>query len=134
MSDGNREADDSDSPNCKKKKIDNENENGVSENQLELKDFIVENILNNNTNRKTVCLQGRFKNKSGVALVILEKNAFKEEELDESGYFSVDTELRTFFQNDIYGNFECFPRSAINGKFTHGYAPFPTCAVSVKVR
>ncbi|KOB72995.1 putative histidine triad protein member [Operophtera brumata] len=119
MSDGNRKADDSESPNCKRKKIDKENEHGVSENQPELKDFIVENILNNNTNRKTVCLQGRFREKSGVALVILEKNAFKEEELDESGYFSVDTELRTFFQNDIYGNFECFPRSSINATEKH---------------
>lgn len=87
----------------------------MSENQLQLKDFILEKILNNNTNRKTVCVVGKFKDKSGVALVILEKNAFKEEDLGNEGYFSVDTEVTTFFENDIYGNYECFPRSAING-------------------
>lgn len=82
---------------------------------MQLKDFILEKILNNNTNRKTVCVLGKFKDKSGVALVILEKNAFKEEDLGNEGYFSVDTEVTTFFENDIYGNYECFPRSAING-------------------
>ncbi|KAI5638260.1 scavenger mRNA decapping enzyme c-term binding domain-containing protein [Phthorimaea operculella] len=103
-------------PPCSKKiKIDKENGNGVTETSFELKDFIPEKILNNNTNRKTVCVQGKFKDKSGVGLILLEKNAFKEEELDNSGYFSVDCELRTFFQNDIYGNFECFPKPSLNG-------------------
>ncbi|XP_068624394.1 m7GpppX diphosphatase [Battus philenor] len=102
-------------PSSKKIKIDDQNENGRSSDQLELKDFVPVKILNNNTNRKTVCIQGTYRDKSGVALVILEKNAFKEEELDDKGYFSVDTKLRTFFQNDIYGNFECFPRSDLNG-------------------
>ncbi|KAJ2943070.1 hypothetical protein O0L34_g18761 [Tuta absoluta] len=103
-------------PPCSKKiKIDKENGNGVTEASFELKDFIPEKILNNNTNRKTVCVLGKFKDKSGVGLILLEKNAFKEEELDNSGYFSVDCELRTFFQNDIYGNFECFPKPSLNG-------------------
>lgn len=116
MSDGNCQNDVLAPPSSKKIKINNENDDGVSVNKLQLKDFVLEKILNNNTNRKTVCVQGKFKDKSGVALVILEKNAFKEEELDNSGYFSVDSELRTFFQNDIYGNFECFPRASINGE------------------
>lgn len=106
-------------PVCKKIKFTNENESTVNEHQVELKDFVVEKILNNNTNRKTVCVVGKFKNKSGVALISFEKNAFKEEELSESedGYFSSETNLRTFFQNDIYGNFECFPRQALNGDY-----------------
>lgn len=115
MSDGNREKDETLSPSCKKIKIDNENGNSVNESSLEIKDFVLEKILSNNTNRKTVCVLGKFKNKSGVALVILEKNAFKEDELDGKGYFSVETELRKFFQNDIYGNYECFPRPSVNG-------------------
>lgn len=116
MSDGNCQNDVLAPPSSKKIKINNENDESVSGTELQLKDFVLEKILNNNTNRKTVCVQGKFKDKSGVALVILEKNAFKEEELDNNGYFSVDSELRTFFQNDIYGNFECFPRPSINGE------------------
>ncbi|XP_013134406.1 PREDICTED: m7GpppX diphosphatase [Papilio polytes] len=115
MSDANSENDVLGPPCLKKIKIVEQNENGVDGIQLELKDFIPVKILNNNTNRKTVCIQGTFKDKTGVALVLLEKNAFKEEDLDAKGYFSEDTKLRTFFQNDIYGNFECFPRSEING-------------------
>lgn len=107
---------DVDAPCAKKLKISQQNENGVSDNQLELKDFLPEKILNNNTNRKTVCIQGTFKGKSGVALILFEKNAFKEEDLNDKGYFSADTELQTFFQNDIYGNYECFPRPTLNGE------------------
>lgn len=116
MSDGSCQNVDSDQVSCKKRKISEVNENNVNDNQLKLKDFIPEKVLNNNTNRKTVCVQGKFNDKIGVGLIILEKNAFKEEELNRNGYFSEDSELRTLFQNDIYGNFECFPRSSINGK------------------
>ncbi|XP_037875702.1 m7GpppX diphosphatase [Bombyx mori] len=100
---------------CKRLKIDNENGNNLNDNQLELKDFVLEKILNNNTNRKTACVVGKFKDKSGVALILFEKNAFKENDLSEEGYFSKETQLKTFFENDIYGNFECFPPSTING-------------------
>lgn len=102
---------------CKRLKIDNENGNNLNDNQLELKDFVLEKILNNNTNRKTACVVGKFKDKSGVALILFEKNAFKENDLSEEGYFSKETQLKTFFENDIYGNFECFPPSTINGNF-----------------
>lgn len=116
MSDGDCQKDVSEPPCAKKIKIDEQNENGVKEYPLELKDFVPEKILNNNTNRKTVCVQGKFKDKSGVGIVILEKNAFRKEELNDTGYFSVDSELRTFFTNDIYGNFECFPKPSLNGE------------------
>lgn len=115
MSDSKIQKSDSE-PSSKKIKIDHVNDNGVNGNQLELKDFELEKILNNNTNRKTVCVQGKFKDKSGVALIIFEKNAFKEDDLDNRGYFSVDTELKTFFENDIYGNYECFPRPSLTGE------------------
>lgn len=116
MSDGQTASDVSLEPSSKKLKIDHQNDNGVKENQLQLNEFIPEKILNNNTNRKTVCVLGKFKDKSDAAIVLLEKNAFKEEELNGSGYFSADCELRTFFQNDIYGNFECFPKPSLNGE------------------
>ncbi|XP_049882294.1 m7GpppX diphosphatase [Pectinophora gossypiella] len=115
MSDVDHQNDVLEPPCSKKSKIVEQNENGVSENNLELQDFIPEKILNNNTNRKTVCVQGKFKEKSGVGLILFEKNAFKEEELNNTGYFSEDSELRTFFQNDIYGNYECFPKPSLNG-------------------
>jgi m7GpppX diphosphatase len=107
---------DVDAPCAKKLKISQDNGNGVSENQIELKDFIPEQILNNNSSRKTVSIRGKFKGKSGVALILLEKNAFKEDDLNNSGYFSADTQLKNFFQNDIYGNYECFPKTSLNGQ------------------
>ncbi|CAG9572641.1 unnamed protein product [Danaus chrysippus] len=115
MSDGKCQSECIEPPCAKKIKKDEQNDNSVTETDLKLKDFIPSKILNNNTNRKTVCVLGNFRNKSGVALIILEKNAFKEDHLDSKGYFSEDCELATFFQNDIYGNFECFPKPEING-------------------
>ncbi|RVE49925.1 hypothetical protein evm_005393 [Chilo suppressalis] len=103
---------------CRKKiKISQDSENGVSNDQLKLKDFIPEKTLNNNTSKKIVCIQGKFKDKSGVALILFEKNAFKDEDLNKSngGYFTQDTKLVTYFQNDIYGNYECYPPSSLNG-------------------
>ncbi|OWR48072.1 putative histidine triad protein member [Danaus plexippus plexippus] len=115
MSDGKCQSELIEPPCAKKIKKDEQNDNSVTETDLKLKDFIPSKILNNNTNRKSVCVLGNFRNKSGVALIILEKNAFKEDHLDSKGYFSEDCELATFFQNDIYGNFECFPKPEING-------------------
>ncbi|XP_072933841.1 m7GpppX diphosphatase [Epargyreus clarus] len=115
MSDGASQKDEIDPSSAKKIKISPEIKNDVVADELELKDFLPEKIVNNNTNRKTVCIKGTFKGKSGVALVVFEKNAFKEEDLDAKGYFSVDTEVHRFFQNDIYGNYECFPKASING-------------------
>ncbi|CAK1549115.1 unnamed protein product [Leptosia nina] len=113
MSDGNCQND-LEAPCAKKVKIDDKNGHGLSENQIELKDFTPTKILNNNSSKKIVSVLGNFKDKSGVAIVILEKNAFKEDDLSSRGYFSEETKLRTFFQNDIYGNFECFPISSVN--------------------
>ncbi|KAM3968590.1 decapping enzyme, scavenger [Aphomia sociella] len=115
MSDADRHNEDVAAPSCKKIKIDHYNDNGVTDNIIQLEEFIPEKILRNNTNTKTVCVQGKFREKSGIAIVILEKNVFKEEELNDKGYFSSETELNTYFQNDIYGNYVCFPKSSING-------------------
>ncbi|XP_013184714.1 m7GpppX diphosphatase [Amyelois transitella] len=115
MSDAAHQNDVLEPPSSKKIKIDQQNENGVSVKQLELKDFIAEKVIKNNTNTKTVCIEGKFRDKTGVALVVLEKNAFKEEELNDTGYFCPETVQETYFQNDIYGNYVCFPKSAVNG-------------------
>lgn len=137
MSDNNSQKEEILEPESKKIKIDHDNGNSVADTQLKLKDFILEKILNNRTNRKSVCVLGKFKDKSGVALVHLEKNAFKEEDLDSIGYFSADTELKTFFQNDIYGNYECFPPSTVNGECLSNSsfkAPFVSCCLIVSFR
>ncbi|XP_050680229.1 m7GpppX diphosphatase [Leptidea sinapis] len=123
MSDGAIQNEVSDSPCAKKIKIDGISENGVQNKVVDLKDFIPNKILNNNTNRKTVSVLGNFKDKNCVGIVILEKNAFKEEELNSDGYFCEDTKLNTFFQNDIYGNFECFPKTSLTGVKTTVICP-----------
>ncbi|XP_041985664.1 m7GpppX diphosphatase [Aricia agestis] len=114
MSDAKCQSDDIE-PSAKKIKKDEQNGNPVTELHVHLKDFIPTKIINNNTNGKTVCVLGSFKDKSGVAVVLLEKKAFSGDQLNDSGYFSDATELRTLFQNDIYGNFECYPKPEING-------------------
>ncbi|XP_059045851.1 m7GpppX diphosphatase [Achroia grisella] len=115
MSDADRQSDDVAPPSCKKIKINHQTDNGVNDNKINLKDFIPEKILRNNSNTKLVCVQGKFVDKSGVALAILEKTVFREEELNDTGYFSPETVLETYFQNDIYGNYVCFPKSSLNG-------------------
>lgn len=93
--------------------------------QYELSDFEATKVLNNNSNRKTVCILGRFKNMADDALLLLEKKAFANSQLQSKadanscgdadlGYFSPQTKLRKEFQNDIYGNYECFPMPEIN--------------------
>ncbi|XP_059617295.1 m7GpppX diphosphatase [Phlebotomus argentipes] len=85
--------------------------------QYDFSQFQLDRILNSNSGSKTVSLLGRFKNLSQEkrAIVILEKKAFTEADLtSKTGFFSDSTTLRKEFVNDIYGNFECFPRPDIN--------------------
>lgn len=133
MSDGNCQSNIVEASCAKKIKIDDLNRNGVSENQTELKDFVPTKILNNNTSKKTVSVLGNFKDKSGVGIVIFEKNAFKESDLGSEAYFSAETKVHTFFQNDIYGNFECYPISSVNGKCTFKFQGLNTKYIFVPV-
>lgn len=79
------------------------------------------------------------------AIVVLEKTAFTDDDVntnhhnkndddddddhnndtDEKGlqrrYFSLETQLKQEFINDIYGNFLCYPQPAINSKFHHSF-------------
>ena len=105
----------------------------------DLSKFKINTILNNNSNRKTVCVLGHFttldasedaNDAKRQAIVILEKKAFTEQDLNQNrktvdeiestdenrGYFSGRTKLKTEFVNDIYGNFECYPCPDINSK------------------
>ncbi|CAG9824392.1 unnamed protein product [Phaedon cochleariae] len=76
---------------------------------IDLSHFKVTKVLQNNTNRKVVCLQGTFESKEGDAVVILEKTAFAEENLNNTDCFTVENTLEKVFQNDIYGDYKYFP-------------------------
>lgn len=77
--------------------------------------FKVDKILSNNTNRKTVCLQGTFEALEGVGVIVLEKTAFEEDNLKDGDYFANSSSLKKQFHNDIYGNYEYFPQVELNG-------------------
>lgn len=103
----------------KKVKCEECTENGTENihNSLhDLSSFKVKKILSNNTNRKVVCLEGSFDCKEGVGLIVLEKNAFKEEDFtkDRSDYFTDKSVLKKEFHNDIYGNYEYYPKVEVN--------------------
>lgn len=107
-----------------------ENSTGRSSNQMQLDDestsnsqsdikslsnFVVNRILSNNPQRKTVFVEGAFKDKDGKAVLLLEKQAFNENFLTSlSGY----SELQEQFVNDIYGNYECFADPKTNSKYS----------------
>lgn len=105
----------------KKLKIENntsENDDSVHDKLADLSTFKTDTILSNNTNAKRVCLKGSFTGKNGVALVILEKTAFAENDLtNDSKYFADDCFLRKEFSNDIYGNYQFYPNVELNGKY-----------------
>ncbi|XP_044270017.1 zinc finger protein 271-like [Tribolium madens] len=102
----------------KKPKLDENSEkckDGIHETLADLSTFQLEKVLHNNTNRKTVCLKGKFASKNGDALVLLEKTAFAEENLKEdSDYFTKYSSLEKVFHNDIYGNYNYFPKINLN--------------------
>lgn len=88
-------------------------------NQLSnLSNFRFQKVLSNNTNRKLVCLQGSFGTSDGVGIVVLEKTAFEESDFNvDSDYFSEKSYLKKLFHNDIYGNYEYFPKLELNRNY-----------------
>ncbi|XP_055853182.1 m7GpppX diphosphatase [Episyrphus balteatus] len=78
-------------------------------------------ILNNNTVRKSIALLGTFPDisESDQALVIFEKNAFTESDVQtdanaEKSFFSPKTKTNVEFINNIYGSFQCIPEGDLN--------------------
>ncbi|XP_067007715.2 m7GpppX diphosphatase isoform X2 [Anabrus simplex] len=74
--------------------------------------FELQRVLNENAQRKTVFIQGSFKERKGQAIVILEKTPFDEKSID--GILSANSRLKRDFSNDIYGNYECYPEIQFN--------------------
>lgn len=102
-------------PAAKKAKFANDSTENLHESIKDLSNFKLTSILQNNTNRKSVCLKGIFENREGDALVLLEKTAFTEENLQpNSDYFTSKSYLEKVFQNDIYGDFKYFPKLDLN--------------------
>lgn len=74
----------------------------------DLSKFQADRILSNNTERKTVCVIGKFPELSeeDQAIIILEKSAFTEEQIlsaDVQKNFFQFVTLNKEFVNDIYG-------------------------------
>lgn len=91
-----------------------------------LSTFTPNRILNSNSNRKTVTVLGRFNQSPVDAILLLEKQAFTEENVSEtsnsdSSFFTASTELEKQFINDVYGSYEATPASNINRKYFLSY-------------
>lgn len=104
--------------NLAEKESNSQEEGSVHNHLSDLSTFKFEKVLSNNTNRKVVCLQGSFEASDGVGIVVFEKTAFEEGEFKEdSEYFNENSLLKKQFHNDIYGNYEYFPKIELNCKF-----------------
>lgn len=103
----------------------NTSEESVHNHLSDLSTFKFEKVLSNNTNRKTICLQGSFGSSDGVGIVFLEKTAFQETYFkEESEYFNANSSLKKLFHNDIYGNYEYFPKLELNCKCVFHFFKF----------
>jgi hypothetical protein len=77
-------------------------------------EFQQKHILSDNSQRKTVCIEGSFNNREGKAIVLLEKKPFNEEILKNT--LNSKSVLQKEFSNDIYGFYEFFPSVEYNGE------------------
>ncbi|KDR15367.1 Scavenger mRNA-decapping enzyme DcpS [Zootermopsis nevadensis] len=112
MADGAKECE----PASKKIKIQSdiqENDENIHTVLKDFSEFQQKRILSINSQRKTICIEGSFNNKSGTAIVLLEKKPFNEESLKNTLDYSCT--LHKEFSNDIYGFYECFPSVKYNG-------------------
>lgn len=78
-----------------------------------LSSFVINRILSNNAQRKTVFVEGVFEGKDGKAVLVLEKQAFNDTFLSSLSHSS---DLQGQFVNDVYGNYECYADPKINCK------------------
>lgn len=121
---------DRDNPPAKKVKLNDEdaieNTDGrdTSENdaareiELNLSNFKVTKVLQNNCVRKSICIEGTFEDREGSAIVLLEQKTFPHDKLIlEKGFFDGKTLFRKHFTNDIYRNYDCFPTEEYNSTF-----------------
>lgn len=93
-------------------------EKSVHTGALNFSNFQMTRVLNVNSMRKQIFVEGNFKGFESPAIVILEKKVFPEDEIFlKRGFFNEGTIVRKSFVNDVYGNYECFPTREHNGNF-----------------
>ncbi|KAK1123795.1 hypothetical protein K0M31_008486 [Melipona bicolor] len=95
----------------------NESENSGSIHDMEfcLSAFSVKKVLQYNCMRKQIYIEGAFKGHEGPAVVLLEKQNFPDDQETLKELFDSGTILHKLYNNDIYGNYECFPLKKYNG-------------------
>lgn len=77
--------------------------------------FQMMKVLNEDSQRKSIFLLGRFGDSDKEAVVILEKTPFSE---DLAKNMLTETSvLKNVMQNDIYGTYELIPKRELNGRF-----------------
>lgn len=95
-------------------------ETAEPQSHYDLSKFQPDRLLSNNTDRKTVCVLGKFTEKSedDQAIIILEKSAFTEEQVlsadTQKNFFQFVATLNKEFVNDIYGNFTLLAKPEVN--------------------
>lgn len=127
-------VDDVNCPPTKKAKLDNENNtiensnkntvenadekecnDGVYETELNLSNFQVTRVLQNNCARKMICIEGKFEGRENSAVILLEHKSFSNDKSTlKRGYFNENTVFQKYFSNDIYRNYDCFSKEENN--------------------
>ncbi|XKL63577.1 hypothetical protein PGB90_005941 [Kerria lacca] len=79
----------------------------------DLSNFICERVLSESSQRKLITVEGKFKDKEGLSILVLEKKAFTEENVRL--LCGNKSSLKKEFINDIYGSYEFFPVAELNG-------------------
>lgn len=90
-----------------------ENDSQIQKGWKDLSCFTLKSVLNNSAESKLLTVEGTFPDGES-AVVILDKKPFSAEELPE--LFSTGSKLNLIFQNDIYGNYDCFPVGKCSGE------------------
>lgn len=108
-------------PNDEEDAVENTNDKDTCENdatpeaELNLSNFKVTEVLQNNCMRKSICIKGTFKDREGLAIVLLEQKSFPNDISSlEKGFFDEKALFRKHFINDIYRNYDCFPTAEHN--------------------
>nr|XP_018904500.1 PREDICTED: m7GpppX diphosphatase [Bemisia tabaci] len=88
----------------------------VNTSAIEFKDlskFVFKRILNVNSKTKFICAEGSLQDQEGSAVLVLEKKALDEQDLQ--ALCTKSSELQKLFINDIFHKYNCYPDPHLNG-------------------